>query len=178
MYKYARYFARRHPRVIEDDKAVEVVVRLEEDAYAAAAGGLGRSLTVRKVAEIPVSETARTSISDESDATRVAPRIGVNLHDGNTPYHEPYYSQEDLYGADSGRSTPARGLMGGISAVDFAAQSRDQSREQSRDNSRTRHGQRDNDRLHYAASMASIGSSNYSNAFNDPSNIVKESRWV
>ena len=153
-------------------------MRLEEDAYAAAAGGLGRSLTVRKVAEVPVTETARTSISDESERTAVAPRIGVNLPDGHTPYYESYYSQEDLYAHESGRSTPARGLMGGVNAVDFAAQSRNQSREQSRENSRTRYGQRDNDRLHYAASMASIGSSNYSNAFNDPSNIVKEQRWL
>ncbi|KAJ9662113.1 hypothetical protein H2201_006221 [Coniosporium apollinis] len=32
LYKYARYFARRHPKVIEDEKAVEVVLRLEETA--------------------------------------------------------------------------------------------------------------------------------------------------
>lgn len=30
LYKYARYFAKRHPKVIEDEKAVEVVLRLEE----------------------------------------------------------------------------------------------------------------------------------------------------
>ncbi|KAK5011072.1 hypothetical protein LTR28_005932 [Elasticomyces elasticus] len=30
LFKYARYFARRHPKVIEDAKAVEVVLRLEE----------------------------------------------------------------------------------------------------------------------------------------------------
>ncbi|ORY61747.1 nucleotide-diphospho-sugar transferase [Pseudomassariella vexata] len=30
LYKYARYFAKRHPKVIEDEKAVEVVMRLEE----------------------------------------------------------------------------------------------------------------------------------------------------
>ncbi|KAK0259608.1 hypothetical protein LTR35_018081 [Friedmanniomyces endolithicus] len=31
LYKYARYFAKKHPKVIEDEKAVEVVFRLEED---------------------------------------------------------------------------------------------------------------------------------------------------
>ncbi|ROV95656.1 hypothetical protein VMCG_07545 [Cytospora schulzeri] len=30
LYKYARYFAKRHPKVIEDEKAVGVVLRLEE----------------------------------------------------------------------------------------------------------------------------------------------------
>ncbi|UPX12899.1 uncharacterized protein EKO05_0003432 [Ascochyta rabiei] len=49
LYKYARYFAKRHPKVIEDEKAVEVIVRLEETQMAAGAGGLGRSLTVRTV---------------------------------------------------------------------------------------------------------------------------------
>lgn len=51
LYKYARYFAKRHPKVIEDEKAVEVIVRLEENEMAASvgAGGLGRSLTVRTV---------------------------------------------------------------------------------------------------------------------------------
>lgn len=51
LYKYARYFAKRHPKVIEDEKAVEVIVRLEESqmAVGAGAGGLGRSLTVRTI---------------------------------------------------------------------------------------------------------------------------------
>ncbi|KAH6633644.1 nucleotide-diphospho-sugar transferase [Boeremia exigua] len=49
LFKYARYFAQRHPKVIEDEKAVEVIVRLEETQMAAGAGsgGLGRKLTVR-----------------------------------------------------------------------------------------------------------------------------------
>ena len=50
LYKYARYFAKRHPKVIEDEKAVEVIVRLEENQMAiGAGGGVGRSLTVRTV---------------------------------------------------------------------------------------------------------------------------------
>jgi hypothetical protein len=48
LFKYARYFAKRHPKVIEDEKAVEVIVRLEENAIAVG-NGLGRSLTVRTV---------------------------------------------------------------------------------------------------------------------------------
>lgn len=51
LYKYARYFAKRHPKVIEDEKAVEVVMRLEETQMSVGTGGpgLGRSLTVRTV---------------------------------------------------------------------------------------------------------------------------------
>lgn len=30
LFKYAKYFAQRHPKVIEDERAVEVVVRLQE----------------------------------------------------------------------------------------------------------------------------------------------------
>ena len=33
IYKYAKYFAKRHPKVIEDEKAVAVVLKLEEDSY-------------------------------------------------------------------------------------------------------------------------------------------------
>lgn len=55
--KYARYFARRHPKLTEDHKAVGMVLRLEEltrgDGEAGGqgreGGGLGRSMTVRSV---------------------------------------------------------------------------------------------------------------------------------
>jgi hypothetical protein len=48
LWKYARYFAKRHPKVIEDEKALEVVIRLEE-GNAGANQGLGRSLTIRAI---------------------------------------------------------------------------------------------------------------------------------
>ena len=48
LWKYARYFAKRHPKVVEDEKAVEVVIRLEEEATSSASG-IGRRLTVRTV---------------------------------------------------------------------------------------------------------------------------------
>ncbi|KAL8915890.1 MAG: hypothetical protein Q9208_008808 [Pyrenodesmia sp. 3 TL-2023] len=35
IYKYAKYFAKRHPKIIEDEKAVTVVLRLEEESYSA-----------------------------------------------------------------------------------------------------------------------------------------------
>ena len=33
IYKYAKYFAKRHPKIIEDEKAVAVVLRLEEGSH-------------------------------------------------------------------------------------------------------------------------------------------------
>jgi hypothetical protein len=48
--KYARYFARRHPKLTEDHKAVGMVLKLEEMTYSQGMPkGLGRSLTVRTV---------------------------------------------------------------------------------------------------------------------------------
>jgi hypothetical protein len=48
--KYARYFARRHPKLTEDHKAVGMVLKLEEMTYSQGIPkGLGRSLTVRTV---------------------------------------------------------------------------------------------------------------------------------
>ncbi|KAF2449897.1 glycosyltransferase family 2 protein [Karstenula rhodostoma CBS 690.94] len=110
LYKYARYFARRHPRVIEDEKAVEVVVRLEESAYAAEAGGLGRSLTVRKVAEVSASRSSVETATTAVNTTRSNPPR-VELTDSEPTHYEPYYHRDELDMAGSGASTPARGLM-------------------------------------------------------------------
>ena len=54
LYKYARYFAKRHPKVIEDEKAVEVVLRLEESSPVLSNPGgrkpsQGRRMTVTAV---------------------------------------------------------------------------------------------------------------------------------
>lgn len=160
--------------MVEDEKAVEVVVRLEEETYAAEAGGLGRSLTVRRVAERQQGETGRTN-SPESDRTAVATQNGLNVH-ADAPFYEPYYTEEEFDAHGSGASTPARGLIVGHSAVDFgAARSREQSRERSRSGSRYRQG--DNRRLHYAASMASAHS-NYSGSVFGDDKRVTETRWI
>jgi hypothetical protein len=55
--KYARYFARRHPKLTEDHKAVGMVLKLEEmtDSLGEMPKGLGRSMTVRTVdIDVPV----------------------------------------------------------------------------------------------------------------------------
>jgi hypothetical protein len=63
LYKYARYFAQRHPKVIEDRDAVEVLLSLEKDSNSRRASveddvvpldgmlgrGVGRKLTLTKV---------------------------------------------------------------------------------------------------------------------------------
>jgi hypothetical protein len=48
LWKYARYFAKRHPKVIEDEKALEVIIRLEEGSDGAT-HGLVRSLMTRAI---------------------------------------------------------------------------------------------------------------------------------
>ena len=63
LYKYARYFAQRHPKVIEDRDAVEVILSLERESNSrrtsveddvipldgALGRGVGRKLTLTKV---------------------------------------------------------------------------------------------------------------------------------
>jgi hypothetical protein len=70
LYKYARYFARRHPKVTEDEKAVGVVVRLEEDA-ASKANGMGRHLTVRTMRAQSVSSRYSTMSDDDASALSI-----------------------------------------------------------------------------------------------------------
>jgi hypothetical protein len=48
IWKYARYFATRHPKIVDDERAVEVVLRLEDpDGWSCE--GKGRRLTVTAV---------------------------------------------------------------------------------------------------------------------------------
>ncbi|PYI28976.1 hypothetical protein BP00DRAFT_480020 [Aspergillus indologenus CBS 114.80] len=69
LFKYARYFANRHPKVIEDDKAVEVVLRLEEmpimpSEETKKLPGLGRTFSVTKVrARRPTNASQQPSVS-------------------------------------------------------------------------------------------------------------------
>ncbi|RAL04234.1 glycosyl transferase [Aspergillus ibericus CBS 121593] len=83
LYKYAKYFAQRRPKLTEDHKAVGLVLKLEESAQSQAAGstGLGRSLTVRSVgvrrtSSVPGTERSRTRWSDQSYAEE-APAYNV-----------------------------------------------------------------------------------------------------
>jgi hypothetical protein len=101
LYKYAQYFAKRHPKVTEDEKAVEVVVRLEESA-AAAQGGIGRRLTVRTVRGNSTKHKRNSTLSTVQ-----------------SEYPEDVVSGEAKAAPEpSGMSTPAR-VHEGIGAIDF-----------------------------------------------------------
>jgi hypothetical protein len=54
IYKYARYFAQRYPKIVEDEKAVEVVLMMEEadrvDSIPHSFGSQGRRFTVTAIA--------------------------------------------------------------------------------------------------------------------------------
>src|SRR5690242_12026248 len=98
LYKYARYFAQRHPKVIEDEKAVEVIVRLEETQMAGA-GGLGRRLTVRTVgARQPVNACG----PEKTDSSQQAEAEGIEVIDyANAPTitkHEPSHAHSNPFG--------------------------------------------------------------------------------
>ncbi|KAL8787561.1 MAG: hypothetical protein Q9213_002123 [Squamulea squamosa] len=85
IYKYAKYFAKRHPKVIEDEKAVAVVLRLEEEAYSASeqasilaarssldsASQIGRRFTVTAVG------TTLSSVTQQPDQGAIMQDIGV-----------------------------------------------------------------------------------------------------
>lgn len=85
IYKYATYFAVRHAKIIEDDKAINVVLQLEENDEERAAGQ-GRRMTIASVGsqmEVSVAGSRRMtvttigsrlsnkSISDEDEKTGV-----------------------------------------------------------------------------------------------------------
>lgn len=99
LWKYARYFAKRHPKVVEDEKAVEVIVRLEEDAEYKRSG-LGRSMTVKTVGV--------TSQAEYEDPEAVSPmHLDLATCCITTPEQ-----------AHMGMPTPMR-LQEGIAAVDY-----------------------------------------------------------
>lgn len=96
IYKYAKYFAKRHPKVIEDEKAVAVVLRLEGESYSAAeraaiaAGGGsvdGASIGPRRftvtavgtnlssVAQQPLQEPADENVDTIDFATQAVPQL-------------------------------------------------------------------------------------------------------
>ncbi|KAL9006301.1 MAG: hypothetical protein Q9188_000958 [Gyalolechia gomerana] len=75
IYKYAKYFAKRHPKVIEDEKAVAVVLRLEEESYSDAKkvtgiGGLPRVDSVCRARRFTVTAVGTTlsSVAQEPQA--------------------------------------------------------------------------------------------------------------
>ncbi|KAH7125221.1 nucleotide-diphospho-sugar transferase [Dendryphion nanum] len=115
LYKYARYFARRHPKVTEDEKAVEVVLRLEEDAASRQSSPrtLGRSLTVRTIDSNTSSDDAKEKGIDSSTPSPSPQQFR---------FPDPRHTHaQDQTRPNSGGYTPTHlGLMEGISTGDFA----------------------------------------------------------
>jgi hypothetical protein len=79
LYKYARYFAKRHPKVTEDEKAVEVIVRLEDDQAAAGIGadGLGRRMTVRTMRTRALAAENANAGHENEEVIETAQAAGV-----------------------------------------------------------------------------------------------------
>ena len=92
IYKYAKYFAKRHPKIIEDEKALAVVLRLEEESYSG----------TEKAASIGV----RASVDGISNRARrfTITAVGTNLSSA--------LAQEHQQGDDTAN----------VDVVDFAAQ--------------------------------------------------------
>jgi hypothetical protein len=64
IYKYARYFANRHPKIVEDEKAIDVVLRLQETGPPTSSGQ-GRRLTVTAI-----GSRMRASLHDDVQGER------------------------------------------------------------------------------------------------------------
>ena len=109
LYKYARYFAKRHPKVIEDEKAVEVIVRLEETQMTVGAdnaGGLGRRLTVRTVG---TSQTPNDYDAENVDPFEQAEAEGIAAVDyAAVPAAEPSTDLERQTSVPHRHSDPFR----------------------------------------------------------------------
>ncbi|KAK4546439.1 hypothetical protein LTR36_002116 [Oleoguttula mirabilis] len=109
LYKYARYFAKRHPKVIEDEKAVEVVLRLEEDkSQGAQEKRQSRRMTITAVGARP-DNIGRLSISSvdtahEARLTRAATLETVS-EDRETAYPQ-CGSDSSSYGRNSNNGLP------------------------------------------------------------------------
>ncbi|KAF1360869.1 glycosyl transferase [Lizonia empirigonia] len=108
LYKYARYFAKRHPKVIEDEKAVEVIVRLEETQMAAGsgnAGGLGRSLTVRTIGtRQTANDHDQDNVDPEQAHTEGIAAFDYAAADSSDLDRQPSHAHSDPFG-DSRRAT-------------------------------------------------------------------------
>lgn len=85
LYKYATYFAKRHPRIIEDEKAVDVVLRMEEASSGNAEAG-GRRMTVTAIGSqlhgYVMNDTNPSNVEGELETTitTLGPRLDNETH--------------------------------------------------------------------------------------------------
>ncbi|PYH45587.1 glycosyltransferase family 2 protein [Aspergillus saccharolyticus JOP 1030-1] len=112
--KYAKYFAQRRPKLIEDHKAVGIVLKLEEIQrhQQGGGGGLGRSMTVRTVgvrsrASKRVDSMLGTSVESGSDGVYVLRPRWINISSSGG-YLGMWITEEDDF--------PLRGLAGAFNS--------------------------------------------------------------
>ncbi|KAK1810232.1 hypothetical protein LTR12_015415 [Friedmanniomyces endolithicus] len=83
LYKYARYFAKKHPKIVDDERAVEVVFRLEEEEPSTQPSrmpSLGRRMTVTAVGT-RMSVTASLAAQEDAAAQKLLTDAGVEAQD-------------------------------------------------------------------------------------------------
>ncbi|KAI4721142.1 hypothetical protein E4T48_02628 [Aureobasidium sp. EXF-10727] len=84
LYKYAKYFARRHPKIVEDEKAVDVVLRMEEQHDTLA--NEGRRMTITAVGAQTqgsvVEQTPSGLTERKMTVTTLGPKLDIpDIHD-------------------------------------------------------------------------------------------------
>ena len=78
IYKYATYFAKRHPKIIEDEKAIEIVLRIEEkgqDATTKATQRVRMSLDTLAEGKRAGSESGEIGLRRQLTVTAVGTRL-------------------------------------------------------------------------------------------------------
>lgn len=80
LYKYAKYFARRHPKIVEDEHAVDVVLRMEEQHDTLA--NQGRRMTITAIgAQVQGSVLEQTETGPterKMTVTTIGPKLEIN----------------------------------------------------------------------------------------------------
>lgn len=95
LYKYARYFARRHPKIVEDEKAVDIVLKMEETHKAKS--GQGRRMTITAVgAQVQGSMLEQTSTGGINERRMTVTTLGAPL--AVEPMMSPVLEQPEQFG--------------------------------------------------------------------------------
>jgi hypothetical protein len=77
LYKYARYFAQRHPKIVEDEKAVDVVLRMEEQQDTLA--DQGRRMTITAVGAQTQGSVMENTPSGPTERKMTVTTLGPKL---------------------------------------------------------------------------------------------------
>ncbi|KAJ9618940.1 hypothetical protein H2203_008756 [Taxawa tesnikishii (nom. ined.)] len=117
LYKYAKYFAKRHPKIIEDEKAIDVVLRLEESAPKAVEAGEGRRMTITAVgSRLHGSVVERNETGGTSERKMTITTLGPRLSNaGSQTSRDPHMTVSVLPdGVSPGEMRKMSGLSGAM----------------------------------------------------------------